>query len=135
MKNCDIFKTEKELQEKWRFFSSLPEIPKGTTFTQWACYKDADLAIQDKFMKPRLFNHVTSFHNDYALVLGPRLDKWHNSSLVYVDYIDANGSRGFDHVNNFKECDIPTEIVNIAKAMVVEDMKRMCPLIGGKENA
>lgn len=134
MKNCELFTTEKKLHEKWRLFCSAPH--KGEiTFTQWACFKDADLALQDKFMKPRLFKHVTSFHNDYALVLGPRLDKWHDKSLVYVDYIDANGSRSFDHVDNFKECDIPTEIINIAKTMVVEEMKCKCPLMGGKENA
>ena len=56
-------------------------------------------------------------------------------SLVYVDYIDARGVRAFTHVSHFKECDIPTEIVNIAKAMVIEEMKSKCPLIAGKENA
>jgi hypothetical protein len=135
MKNCELFKTEKELQEKWGFFSALPEIPRGTTFTQWACFKDADLALQDKFMKPRLFRYVSSTRNEYALVLGPRLDKWNNCSLVYVDYISASGNRSFDHVDHFKECDIPTEIINIAKAMVVEEMKHKCPLMVGKENA
>lgn len=135
MKNCELFTTEKELQEKWGFFSAMEKKPNGITFTQWACFKDADLALQDKFMKPRLFKHITSLRDEYAIVLGPRLDKWNNSSLVYVDYIDPFGCRSYDHVDNFKECDIPTEIINIAKSMVIEEMKSKCPLMGGKENA
>lgn len=134
MKNCELFNTEKELQEKWGFFSAIEKKPGGITFTQWTCLKDADLALQDKFMKPKLFRHITNLRDEYAIVLGPRLDKWHNSSLVYVDYIDPFGCRGYDHVDNFKECDIPTEIIDIAKAMVIEEMKHKCPLMGGKEN-
>lgn len=135
MKNCDLFKTEKELQEKWGFFSALPKVPDGTTFAWWACYKDADLALQDKFMKPRLFKHKVDIGEEYALVLGPRLDMWNNQALVYLDYINSSGVRSYGHVDTFKECGIPTEIINIAKAMVVEEMKLMCPLMGGKENA
>lgn len=135
MKNCDIFRTEEELQEKWRFFVALPEIPKGTTFTQWACFKDADLALQDRFMKPKLFKMVVGGCEEYALVLGPRLDKWQNGALVFVDYINSHGVRSFTHVDYFRDCDIPTEIINIAKAMVVEEMKHKCPLMGEKENA
>ena len=135
MRNCDIFKTEKELQEKWRFFSALPEKPNGTTFTQWACYKDADLALQDKFTKPKLFKMDVCGCEEYALALGPRLDKWQNTALVYVDYINSRGVRSFAHADYFRECDIPTEIINIEKAMVVEEMKSKCPLMSGKENA
>lgn len=135
MKNCDIFKTEKELQEKWGFFSALPDKPDGITFTQWACFKDADLALQDKFAKPRLFRLVVCGTMQYALALGPRLDKWQNGALVFVDYIDSKGVRAFTHVDYFKDCDIPHEIIDIAKAMVVEEMKSKCPLMGGKEDA
>lgn len=134
MKNCDIFKTEKELQEKWGFFCALPAKPDGITFTQWACFKDADLALQDKFMKPRLFKHKIGDGEEYALVLGPRLDMWNSQALVYLDYINSNGVRSYGHVDTFKECDIPTEVINIAKAMVIEEMKHKCPLMGGKEN-
>ena len=135
MKNCDLFRTEKELQEKWGFFSAMEKKPSGITFTQWACFKDADLALQDKYMKPRLCKHSVGSGEEYVLVLGPRLDKWNNQSLVYLDYIDPRGVRNFGHVDTFRECDIPTEIIDIAKAMVVEEMKHKCPLMGGKENA
>ena len=134
MRNCDIFKTEKELREKWDFFCALPARPDGITFTRWACFKGADLALQDKFMKPRLFRHKSSTRDKYALVLGPCLDKWNGDALVYVDYIDADGVHYFDHVDQFEECDIPYEIIDIAKAMVVEEMKHKCPLMGGNEN-
>lgn len=130
MKNCELFTTEKELQEKWGFFCALPKKPKGTTFTQWACFKDADLALQDKFMKPRLFKHKIGYGEEYALVLGPRLDMWSNQSLVYLDYINSSGVRSYGHVDTFEECDIPTEVIDIAKAMVVEEMKHKCPLMG-----
>lgn len=129
MRNCELFKTEKELQEKWGFFSALPNKPDGATFAWWACYKDADPALQDKFMKPRLFKHITSFRDEYVLVLGPNLDTWHRESLVYINYIDAHGVCNHDHVDNFKECDMPTEIIDIAKAMVIKEMKSKCPLM------
>jgi len=126
MKNCELFKTEEELQKKWELRQKLaPNTPEGLTFVQWACYNDADLALQDQFLKPGLFIRE---NNEYVLVSGPRPDSLLRDSLVYVNYTNRYGNRGWDSAESLKQCTMPPGIMDLAKALVLEELKAKCPL-------
>lgn len=125
MKNCELFKTEEELQKKWELRRKLaPNTPEGLTFAQWACYNDADLALQDKFLKPGLFIR----DGEYVLVNGPQPDKYLKDSLVYVTYTNRNGHRSWDYAENLKQCTMPAGVLDLAKALVLKELRAKCPL-------
>lgn len=126
MKNCELFNTEEELQKKWELRQKLaPNTSKCLTFARWACYINADLALQDQFLKPGLFIR----NDEYVLVNGPRPDNLSLDSLVYVNYTDRNGNHLWDCAEQFKPCTMPAGVLDLAKALVLEEIRAKCPLL------
>ena len=131
MKNCELFTTEKELKEKWDLRKKMaPNDTEGLTFTQWACFADADLALQDKYLKSGLFNLKGGIGGARCVLgLGPQWDRCQNQAFVYVRYVDENGTYNWSHVDSLDPCGIPSSIMGIARALVIEEFSKVkCPL-------
>ena len=126
MKNCDIFHDEETLHKKWEERKKLLGFDDDKDFLRWACLIDKpDYALQDKFSYGKLL--IMGDH--YVLSQGPARSGLPNSSeqIIMVNYLDPNGKTYWDDYSAFKDARIPDDVLSIAKAMFLKEMKSKCP--------
>ena len=123
MKNCTLFDTEEKLREVWERRKLITK-EDDSLFVKWACFWEADVALQDKFMTGRLLKHK----GRYVVSVGVENNRCGNA-FFSVNCISAEGSVSSILAAELEESDYPQCIIDLAKAVVIEEMKAKCPML------
>lgn len=135
MKNCELFNSEERLKAAWARLRNLVSGTRDEDFTRWACFGEAETALQPKFDAGRLLTYVESGGNSpgevkYCLSRGPSRQTI-NDAHIYVEVVTATNREGFPlPADRLEPAALPKGVMALARAQVIEEIKAKCPVLG-----
>lgn len=136
MKNCELFTTVPALHEAW---ARREEITKGKdskylpgSILEWACFWDADTALDQKLKPGTLVELVKISLTDYpegsfGIVVRPLLG-YLNQPITRLVVKMADGKNAEIESCYLKPSELPAEVLQLARNQVAEEIKAKCPL-------
>lgn len=136
MKNCELFTTVPALHEAW---ARREEITDGKdpkylpgSILEWACFWDADTALDPK-LKPGTLVKLTGINltdypeGSFGIVVRPILG-YLNQPITILKVKMADGREAEIKACHLKPSELPAEVLQLARNQIMEEAKAKCPL-------
>ena len=135
-KNCELFTTVPALHEAWARREEITNGKDGKylpgSILEWACFWDADTALDPKLKPGTLVELAKVSLTDYpegsfGIVVRPLLG-YLNQPITKLVVKMADGKNAEIESCYLKPSELPAEVLQLARNQIMEEAKAKCPL-------